>query len=47
MPNGSRLKQNRPNRVMKVVSRVESGSSGICQNPELASSWENTVAPAS
>ena len=38
MPNGRRLKQNRPNGVMKVVSSLESGLSGTCQNPLLQSS---------
>lgn len=44
MPKGSLLKWNLPNGVMKVVRRPESGSIGICQNLELASSWENTWA---
>ena len=47
MPKGSLWKQNRPNGVMKVVSSAESGASGICQKPELASSLEKTLAPAS
>ena len=47
MPNGSLRKQNRPKGVMKVVSGMDSGDRGICQNPELASSFENTLAPAS
>ena len=46
MPNGSRLKQNLPNGVMKVVSMADSLASGICQNPELASIFENTLALA-
>ena len=46
MPNGSRLKQNLPNGVMNVVNRADSLASGICQNPELASSLEKTRAPA-
>ena len=32
---------------MKVVSGIDSGDRGICQNPELASSLEKTFAPAS
>ena len=38
MPNGRRLKQNRPKGVMKVVSSLESGLSGTCQNQLLQSS---------
>lgn len=30
-----------------MVSLADSGASGICQNPELVSSLEKTVAPAS
>ena len=41
------LKQKRPNGVMKVVRRADSGERGSCQNPELASSFKNTIAPAS
>ena len=47
MPKDRRLKQNRPNGVMKVVSKADSFDSFICQNPELASSLENTLEPAS
>ena len=32
---------------MNVVRGINSGNKGICQNPELASSLENTLAPAS
>ena len=32
---------------MKVVSYWDDGARGICQNPELASSFANTFAPAS
>ena len=38
MPKGRRLKQYRPKGVINVVRSQEFGSSGICQNPELASS---------
>ena len=44
--NGKRLKQYLPNRVRNVVSSLDSGAKGICQKPELASSFEKTVAPA-
>ena len=47
IPKGSRWKQNLPHGVMKVVSRADSGARGICQNPELASSLVNTLAPPS
>ena len=43
MPNGSLLKQYRPNGVTKVVSSRDSSSRGICQNPLLASSLENIL----
>ena len=43
MPNGSLLKQYRPNCVTKVVSCRDSSSRGICQNPLLASSLENIL----
>ena len=43
IPNGSRLKQYRPCGVMKVVNRRDSSSSGSCQNPLLASSFEKTL----
>ena len=45
MPKGSRLKQNRPSGVLKVVRSLGSSSSGICQNPLLASSLEEMVLP--
>ena len=45
MPNGRRLKQKRPNGVMKVVSFWLSSVSGTCQKPCLASSTEKTCAP--
>ena len=38
MPKGSWLKQKWPNGVMKVVRSLDSGQSGICQKPLLASS---------
>ena len=44
MPNGRRLKQKRPYGVINVVSLADSGESSICQNPELASSFEKTFA---
>ena len=47
MPKGTLLKQNRPMGVIKVVSRRDSFVRGICQNPELASSLVNTLAPDS
>ena len=47
IPKGNRLKQNLPNGVIKVVSREDFSARGICQNPELASSFVNTLAPAS
>ena len=37
MPNGRRLKWNQPNGVRNVVKGADSGSRGICQNPEAAS----------
>ena len=46
IPNGSLLKTNRPNGLMKAVSIRESSESVICQNPQLASSLLNTCAPA-
>ena len=45
MPNGSHLKQKRPNGVMKVVNSWLSSASGTCQRPCLASSKENIWAP--
>ena len=47
IPNGSLLKQKHPKGVMKVVSGTDSGERRICQNPELASSLDNILAPAS
>ncbi len=47
MPKGILWKQKRPKGVINVVSRVNCGASGICQNPELASSFEKILAPAS
>ena len=47
IPNGSLLKQNLPNGVMNVVRMADSSESRICQNPELASSFEKTLAPVS
>ena len=46
IPKGNCQKWYRPNGVMNVVSNVESGDNGICQNPELASSFVNSFAPA-
>ena len=46
IPKGNCRKWYRPNRVMNVVSNVESGDNGMCQNPELASSFVNSFAPA-
>ena len=43
IPKGRRLKQNLPTGVMKVVSFRDSGSRGICQNPEYASHFVKTV----
>ena len=37
IPKGSIVKQNHPKGIMNVVRRDDSGVSGICQNPELAS----------
>ena len=45
IPNGNLLKQNLPKGLMKVVSNLDSLARGICQNPLLASSLLNTVAP--
>src|SRR4029434_2502257 len=47
IPKHKRLKQYRPNGVMNVVSNLESSERGICQNPEFASNFENTLAPSS
>ena len=43
IPNGSLLKQKRPNGETKVVSNFDSSSKGICQNPLLASSLEKIL----
>ena len=43
MPNGRWWKQYLPKGVIKVVSNALFLSSGICQNPELASKLENTA----
>ena len=40
------MQQNLPNGITKVVRRADSLASGICQNPELASNFVNTLAPA-
>ena len=45
IPKGSLLKQNLLNGVMKVVIRDDSWDSSTCQNPELASSLVNILAP--
>lgn len=47
IPKGSLLKQYLLDGVMKVVRRQELGESGICQNPLLASSLVNSLAPVS
>ena len=47
MPKGNLRKQKRPKGVMNMVSNAESGDRGTCQKPELASSFEKTVAPDS
>ena len=47
IPKGSRLKRYLPKGVMKVVSKDDYFVNSICQNPEFASSFENTVAPPS
>jgi len=44
IPNGSQLMQNLPNGVMNVVSKAYSFCNAICQNPEFATSLENTFA---
>ena len=46
MPNGRRLKQNRPSVVMNVVSSFDGSSSGSCQNPLFASNLVKNVLPA-
>ena len=43
---GNMLKRKRPHGVMNVVSGLDSYASFICQNPEFASSFENTMEPA-
>ena len=47
MPNGSLWKQKRPKGVINVVSNADSRARGTCQKPELASSFERMLAPAS
>ena len=47
IPKGKRFKQYLPKGVRNVLNHEESVGSGICQNPELASSFVNTWAPAS
>ena len=44
---GVDLKWYRPNGVIDVVSNADCLSRGICQNPELASIFENTFPPPS
>ena len=39
------MKQKRPKGVMNVVKHDDVAESGICQNPELASSLVKTFAP--
>lgn len=46
IPNGNRLKVYRPNGVMKVVRSKLSFVRGIYQNPDMTSSYVNTLAPA-
>ena len=46
IPNGKRLKLNLTNAAMNVVNSVDSLASGICQNPEFASSLVKTRACA-
>ena len=45
IPKGSLRKQYLPNGVMNVVSSSELGERGICQNPELASSFREHLCP--
>ena len=40
------MKQKRPHGVMNVVSGLDSLASFICQNPEFASRFKNTLEPA-
>ena len=42
IPKGRRLKQYLPNSVTNVVSKRDSAS-GTCQDPEFASSFENSL----
>ena len=46
LPKGSRRKWKCPNGVINVVGSADSGERGICQNPKLASSFENNFASA-
>ena len=45
MPNGILMKQYLPLWVRKVVKSFDKAVITICQNPEFASSFENTVSP--
>ena len=47
IPNDKRQKQYLPKGVMMIASSWDDGARRICQNPELASSFVNTFAPAS
>ena len=47
MPSGKRWKQYRPKGLINIIRSDEAGSSGICQNPELASSLEKNFTTAS
>ena len=40
------MKQNRPKGIMNVVRQDDSGVSGICQNPKMASNCVKIFAPA-
>ena len=44
IPKGSLREQYLPNGLVNVVSSSDLGERGICQNPELASSFVNTFA---
>ena len=46
IPKGSLLNTYLPKGVMKVVRARDSSDKGICQKPQLASSYLNVVAPA-
>ena len=46
IPKGNVLKQKQPHGVMNVVCGLDSHASFICQNPEFASSFLNTLEPA-